>query len=218
MIAFKVQAGGPQSQPAQPSQSRVASPRLGLGIQRPQPPHHERKEIAGRGGRRGDERKRVQRVQVAGAGGVESPAVHHAGAGPTGHAPPPPPHARGHAPPPLPPHRRAPHHAVAARDAHPGEAPRRRRDRGDVQRAQAGRGGEARAQTPARRLPPPATAAGSEAGSRRRGGCCCHCAIASGKLLAFRSSWCGLVFHFAYLPSKRLMQRLESVRAKGLSI
>jgi len=194
IIAFKVQAGGPRSQPAQPSQ--IVSPRLGLGFRPPQPPRH----VAGSERRspeegRGDERERVQRVQVAGAGGVESPAVHHSGAGPPGDAAPPPPHARGHAPPPLPPHCRAPHHAVAPRDAHPGEAPRRRRDGGDVQRAEAGRGGEARAQTPARRLPPPA-AADTEAGSSRRGGCRYHCAVAFGKLIESRSSWRGLVFHF----------------------
>jgi hypothetical protein len=168
------------SEPTGPTPSRFRHPTAAAS-----PPPRPRAKGGRRKRGRGDERERVQRVQVAGAGGVESPAVHHAGAGPPRDAAPPPPHARGHAPPPLPPHRRAPHHAVAPRDAHPGEAPRRRGDRGDVQRAEAGRGGEARAQTPARRLPP-ATAAGSEAGSRRRGGCRYHCAVASGELLKSR--------------------------------
>ncbi|KAB8102371.1 hypothetical protein EE612_033877 [Oryza sativa] len=50
-----------------------------------------------------------------------------------------------------------------ARHAHPGQVPRRRRDPGDVRRAEAGRGGPTRPQAPAHRLPHPPPPRGAPA-------------------------------------------------------
>jgi hypothetical protein len=105
----------------------IASPRLGLGVRRPQPPHHEREEMAGRGAR-GDRRlhrRTVEQCITLMRGLLGMRRIH-----------------------------RRTLKAVVAQNAHLGKAPHHRQDQGDVHRSQPGRSGEARAQSPARRLPP----------------------------------------------------------------
>jgi hypothetical protein len=105
----------------------IASPRLGLGVRRPQPPHHEREEMAGRGAR-GDRRlhrRTVEQCITLMRGLLGMRRIH-----------------------------RRTLKAVVAQNAHLGKAPHHRQDQGDVHCSQPGRSGEARAQSPARRLPP----------------------------------------------------------------
>jgi hypothetical protein len=69
----------------------------------------------------GDRRDEQERVQVVDVDGVEYLNVHLV----WGHPAPPLPRARGHASWSLQPHHRALHYAIAARNAHLGEAPNR---------------------------------------------------------------------------------------------